>query len=447
MRQKPARIAVIGAGIAGLTAAYTLQKRGFEVQVFEREATPGGRMRSERHGEFVIERGAQFIASSYRNMRALATELGIADIIEPLSDTRNAVLRGGEFVLTDYEGFGALRKSRDLSLPTKLRLLGLPWPLWRNWKRLDFYHPERAARLDTESAAAYVERRIGREAVDYLVEPAFAGTFTVLPEEMSKAFMLSTLATVLRGFRLLSFRGGNGVLTRTLAERVPVRLGAAVERVEAGDKGATVRIAGEKPAKFDAAVVAVPGNAVRPLCPTLTEREGDFFSGVRYASSIIAFVLAGPEALPPFYGAGMTRREGVRLYGMAVENAKAGVVPPGKTLFNCAFAEDLAAELMNQPDDVAKAALMGELRKLPLRGLDTIEEVVIHRWPALVPQFYAGYHKALRRFFRRRERTGRLFFAGDYLVGPYTEAALTSGLRAAEDVGQYFATQGAVALP
>ena len=434
MPPKPAKIAVIGAGIAGLTAAYTLQKRGFAVQVFEREETAGGRMRSEQHGEFVIERGAQFIASSYRNMRALAAELGIADLIEPLSDTRNAVLRGGEFVLTDYEGLGALRKSRDLSLLTKLRLLGLAWPLWRNWKRLDFYRPERAARLDTESAAAYVERRFGREAVDYLVEPAFAGTFTILPEEMSKAFLLSTLATILKGFRLLSFRGGNGVLTRTLAERVPVRLAAAVERVESRDKGVTVRIAGEKASKFDGAVIAVPGNVVATLCPSLTERERRFFEGVRYASSIIAFVLAGEEARPPFYGAGMTRREGVRLYGMAVENAKAGVVPPGKTLFNCAFSEEYAAELMGEPDDVVIAGLMAELRKLPLRGLDTIEEVVVHRWPALVPQLYPGYHKALRRFLRRRERTPRLFFAGDYLVGPYTEAALTSGLRAADEV-------------
>jgi predicted NAD/FAD-dependent oxidoreductase len=155
----------------------------------------------------------------------------------------------------------------------------------------------------------------------------------VLPENMSKAFMLSTLATVLRGFRLLSFRGGNGVLTRTLASRVPVRLGAAVESVDATAGGVTVSFpgrTGEKPAKFDAAVVAVPGNAVASLCPALTEPERGFFAGVRYASSIIAFVIAGAEALPPFYGAGMTRREGVRLYGMAVENAKPGVVPPAR---------------------------------------------------------------------------------------------------------------------
>jgi Protoporphyrinogen oxidase len=106
------RIIVIGGGIAGLTAAYELQKRGVEVVVLEQAATPGGRMRSERHGDFVIERGAQFIASSYRNMRALAAELGIADQIEKLSDTRNAVLRDGEFVLTNYEGLGGLRRSR-----------------------------------------------------------------------------------------------------------------------------------------------------------------------------------------------------------------------------------------------------------------------------------------------------------------------------------------------
>ena len=83
----------------------------------------------------------------------------------------------------------------------------------------------RAARLDDESAAAYVESAIGREALDYLIEPAFASTFTVLPENMSKAFMLSTIATLFRGFRLLSFRGGNGILTQALASRVPVRLG------------------------------------------------------------------------------------------------------------------------------------------------------------------------------------------------------------------------------
>ena len=117
------RVIVVGAGIAGLAAAYRLQQRGFDVEVLEREDVPGGRMRSERHGEYVIERGAQFIASSYRNMRKLAAELGIESEIEKLSDTRNAVLRRGRFELTEYDGLAAIRKSRDLSAGAKLRLL------------------------------------------------------------------------------------------------------------------------------------------------------------------------------------------------------------------------------------------------------------------------------------------------------------------------------------
>lgn len=438
--QRP-RVAVIGAGIAGLTAAYTLQKDGLDVQVFEREPTPGGRMRSERHGDYIVERGAQFIASSYRNMHALAGELGIADRIERLSDSRNAVLRRGQFVLTEYDGLAAIRRSRDLSLTSKLRLAAIGWPLWRNWNRLDFYHPERAARLDNESAARYVARVFGREVLDYLIEPAFASTFTVLPEKMSKAFMLTTIATLFRGFRLLSFRGGNGLLTGALAERVPLHLNTGVERVHATRTGVTIDAGGESE-RFDAAVVAVPGNAVNRLCPGLTSSERQFFSGVRYASSIIAFVMAGAEAQLPFYGAGIPRREQVALYGMASENAKAGVAPPGKALFNCALSEDLAAQLMAAPDDSVIAALQQELRKLPLRGLDTAEGYVIHRWPSLVPQFWPGYHRALRGFLRRADRTRRLHFAGDYLVGPYTEAALTSGLRAAAACKRFLETEG-----
>jgi oxygen-dependent protoporphyrinogen oxidase len=428
----------VGGGIAGLTAAYALSKRGLAVEVLEREATPGGRMRSEPHGDYIVERGAQFIASSYRNMHALAAELGVDGLIHPLRNVRNAVLKRGRFVASDYEGLRAIARSRDLSWPSKLRLLKVLVHLWRHRRLLDFYHPEKAVSLDDESAAVYVRRHFGREVLDYLVEPAFASTFTVLPENMSKAFLLTTLATLSAGFRLRAFRGGNGALTQALALKVPVRLSAEVERIEPSADGMTIHLRDGSPIAADAAVIAVPGAAVRGLCPALTPGETEFFGGVRYAKSIVVFVMAGPEAEPDFYGAGIPRAEGVRLYGMAVENAKEGAVPPGKTLFNCAFSEDAAAELWNASDDEVIEALHRELAKLPLRGLDRVEGHVVHRWPALVPQFYPGYLRALAAFLTRADRTRRLFFAGDYLVGPYTEAALTSGLRAAEECAAHF---------
>ena len=145
------------------------------------------------------------------------------------------------------------------------------------------------------------------------------------------------------------------------------------------------------------------------------------------------------EADPGVYGLGISRPEGVRLYGMAMENPKEGAVPPGKTMFNCAFSEDYAAELMSKSDADVIEALHGELRKLPISGLDKTEGHAVHRWPELVPQFYHGYIRSLAAFKQRRDRSDRIFFAGDYLVGPYTEAALTSGLRAAADIRARFA--------
>jgi oxygen-dependent protoporphyrinogen oxidase len=112
-------------------------------------------------------------------------------------------------------------------------------------------------------------------------------------------------------------------------------------------------------------------------------------------------------------------------------------------MFNCALSEAYAAELFEKSDAEIAHVALAELAKLPLRGLDKTEQVVVHRWPELVPQFYHGYIRALADFKERRDRSDRIFFAGDYLVGPYTEAALTSGLRAADDVQARLATQPA----
>ena len=66
------------------------------------------------------------------------------------------------------------------------------------------------------------------------------------------------------------------------------------------------------------------------------------------------------------------------------------------------------------------------------------QQAVIHRWSPMLPQFGAGYLPRLARFHGRLDRSPRLAFAGDYLVGPYTEAALTSGLRAATEIARGF---------
>ena len=72
-----ASIVVVGGGLAGLVCGWRLRRGGHDVEVLESEAGPGGRMQSEVHGDFILERGAQLIASGYRNLLAIAKALDL----------------------------------------------------------------------------------------------------------------------------------------------------------------------------------------------------------------------------------------------------------------------------------------------------------------------------------------------------------------------------------
>ncbi len=428
---------MIGGGIAGLSCAWRLQQRGYQVTVLEREVAAGGRMRSETRGPFVIDRGAQFIASAYKNMQALAAEVGLADQIRPLARPKNAVLRKGRLESGDYDRPEVLLRSRAVSLLTKLRLPRLPFELWRHRAVLDPYHPERAAGLDREDMATYVRRILGDEALEYLLGPAISSTFDSDPEDLSGVFLMLTATFAMRGFRLQSFVGGTGRLTAHLAARLDVRVGCEVKELRTDAKGVVasmVTLEGPQTIAADAAVVALPGSCVSGVCATLTAEEQAFFASVRYVRGIIVFLmLADAPAALDYYGIAFPRCEGLDLYGMAVDHHKEGVAPPGMALLNVALTAKTAQRMVESTDDEIIALVLDNLARTPIGRLTPIDAVV-HRWDPMLPQFYAGYTQQLAGFATRHERSPRAAFAGDYLIGPYTEMALTSGLRAAEEI-------------
>jgi len=211
--------------------------------------------------------------------------------------------------------------------------------------------------------------------------------------------------------------------------------------VENTSGGVTVRYrqdGTEHRAGADAAVVAVPGSLVTGMCPHLTPSEREFFGGVHYVRGVIVFLMfdRAPETLP-YYGVAFPRREGLGLYGLAVDHHKAGVAPPGSGLLNAALTATAAARLWSRPDGEIVEFVLDNLARTPVGRL-VPRDAMVHRWDPMLPQFRAGYLRSLAAFLGRRDRSPRFTFAGDYLVGPYTEAALTSGLRAADAVQQWF---------
>ena len=140
-------------------------------------------------------------------------------------------------------------------------------------------------------------------------------------------------------------------------------------------------------------------------------------------------------ATTPYFGVSFPRQHGSDLYALTFDHHKPGAVPEGAGLLNAALTEEASARLWDAPDSVLVERVLDQLLRAPIGPLAPAQAVV-HRWPRMLPLQRTGSLVRLGAFLRRSDRSPRLAFAGDYLIGPSVEAALTSGMRAASELAQ-----------
>ena len=166
----PLDVVIVGGGIAGLATAYELSRGGVSFVVLEARGRAGGVILSEEVDGFTIDGGPDALLVQKPEAIALCEELGLGDRLVPTKPPRLAYIqRGGRLhalpaasVLGIPTRIGPFVRTRLFSWPGKLRM------------GAELFVPARRDEAD-ESIGAFMTRRFGREATDYLAEPLLAG--------------------------------------------------------------------------------------------------------------------------------------------------------------------------------------------------------------------------------------------------------------------------------
>src|SRR5579871_1728664 len=163
------RVAIIGAGPAGLAAGLYLTQRGVTVALYEKLSTPGGRSGCDAIGGYRFDRGAEFVTSFYPRTLGLIRAQGLLDHLLPLRLEGDILLAGRRYPLPVTPGL--ILTTPLLSWRSRLRLLALgPRLLW--WRlRYRWTNMEKAAHLDDRSALDYFRELLGEEYVQVLLGP------------------------------------------------------------------------------------------------------------------------------------------------------------------------------------------------------------------------------------------------------------------------------------
>lgn len=167
------KIVIIGAGISGLTAAYLLHKEGFNVTVLEQKEIVGGSIETIKEKSFLFDRGPNSGLETTPLIRQLVQELKLEDqfVYANKEGNKRYILRNGVLHALPMSP-PAFIKSKLFSNKAKLRLMREPFV----GKSKDGYY---------QSIAEFVTRRLGKEFLDYAINPFVAGVYAGRPEELS----------------------------------------------------------------------------------------------------------------------------------------------------------------------------------------------------------------------------------------------------------------------
>jgi len=464
------RIVIIGGGISGLAAAYRLSQvaSGLAMTLIESEHRLGGKIITERVDGFIIEGGPDtFVAFKPRGL-GLCRELGLESRLHGTNERirRTYVMRGGKLYELP-EGLTGLVPSRF----GPMLKTGLISPFGKMRMALDVVLPPCSANGD-ESLASFVERRLGRELYDRLIEPLMSGIYAGDGEQLSLAATFPQLRQMERDHGSLikgmlaanrktsaSERSATFLTAATgLAEIVEalqaklngagIRLGMRATRVEAASPGYKVWLDDGESVPATAVIFATPAFVTADLVAELDPELARFLRSIPYVSTAtisVAYRLADVPRPLDGYGYIIPRAEGRPILACTWTSTKfPHRAPEGFGLIRAFMGRAASVgavhashlEPGHMTDDELLALARDELR----RTLGITAPPVLHRifrWPKAMPQYTLGHLDRLVFLEERLAAHPGLFVAGNWYRGIGIPDCIASGEQAAENAKRF----------
>ena len=413
------RIAVVGGGIAGLTATWQiarLRADGADVKatLFESSGRLGGIVETVHREGFTIECGPDGWVTEKPWARTLALELDLEDELLASNDSTRKT-----HILLD----GRLETMPDgmrLMVPSELRLVDDSRLFSPEAKRAFHEELARAEELreralhEDESVASFTRRHFGEEVLARIAAPLLSGVLggdvetlsvqAVMPQFVAMEREYGSLIAALQarpagagGAIFTTLRSGLGTLVARLEQGVPrswLRMRTPVAEVFRDGDGWRLRIAdGGVTESFDGVMMAASPRVTRDLLRPLDSVAADLVE-VRASSAIVValgYRKGTALQLPQGFGFLVPAAAGNQLLACTFVDQKfAGRVPEGGRLLRAFFGAEAAEGLLGRSDEELQALAVEELRSI-LGTLPEPDLVEVRRWPRSLPQYGVGH--------------------------------------------------------